>query len=361
MIQKVGVSKRSTPSRVRAHFFHDQVGLLPAANHQQVPFAYKMYKNTSQHGWKQSSAFKKAFSIDVDVEFVGVWDTVCSVGLISRRLPFVSSNKCIRYFRHAVSLDERRAKFKANLYNRPTQAELDLGLRPGEMPKSKPKGFDKIAQTFKKVVKETTAEIVEVLDKGQREELEQAKYEEGFDLHNQDNTETDVDEVWFAGCHCGECLLRRVWIPSAQANLLDVGGGSVSNEERHSLARIPLRWMIRECFRTQTGIRFHSSLLPNVGLNPDSLYPEVRERPAAIYAPLAATAGAPNHRRGATDGTLVNDVHTQTLSEEQEDLFDALSGKYDQLSIKKSWWLLELLPLTQRFQKDDDDWVDQMM
>ena len=50
-----------------------KVGLLPACNHQQVPFAYKMYKRPDELGWKQSNAFKKAFSIDVDIEFLGVW------------------------------------------------------------------------------------------------------------------------------------------------------------------------------------------------------------------------------------------------------------------------------------------------
>ena len=50
-----------------------KVGLLPACNHQQVPFAYKMYTRTDELGWKQSTAFKKAFSIDVDIDFIGVW------------------------------------------------------------------------------------------------------------------------------------------------------------------------------------------------------------------------------------------------------------------------------------------------
>lgn len=50
-----------------------KVGLLPACNHQQVPFAYKMYKSPDAYGWKQSNEFKKAFSIDVDIEFLGVW------------------------------------------------------------------------------------------------------------------------------------------------------------------------------------------------------------------------------------------------------------------------------------------------
>ena len=50
-----------------------KVGLLPLCNHQQVPFAYKMYTKTDDLGWKQSNAFKKVFSNDVDIEFVGVW------------------------------------------------------------------------------------------------------------------------------------------------------------------------------------------------------------------------------------------------------------------------------------------------
>ena len=50
-----------------------KVGLLPACNHQQIPFAYKMYTKADETGWKQSNAFKKTFSIDVEIHFVGVW------------------------------------------------------------------------------------------------------------------------------------------------------------------------------------------------------------------------------------------------------------------------------------------------
>ena len=50
-----------------------KVGIIPKCNHQQVPFAYKMYTRADEKGWEQSNAFKKAFSIDVDIEFVGVW------------------------------------------------------------------------------------------------------------------------------------------------------------------------------------------------------------------------------------------------------------------------------------------------
>lgn len=109
-----------------------KVGLLPPDNWQQVPFTYNIYTETDAFGWEQSTDFKQTFCIEVQIEFIGVWsvryallhfeihptarlrrDTVNSVGLIPRHLPFTTSNNNVRTFRHAVSLDERRAKFKA--------------------------------------------------------------------------------------------------------------------------------------------------------------------------------------------------------------------------------------------------------
>jgi uncharacterized protein (DUF2235 family) len=53
----------------------------------------------------------------VHIEFVGVWDTVASVGLVPRYLPFAHTNNAIRFFRHAVALDEHRVKFMPNWYH----------------------------------------------------------------------------------------------------------------------------------------------------------------------------------------------------------------------------------------------------
>jgi len=32
-----------------------------------------MFNRDDKTGWNQSNAFKKAFSVDVEIEFVGVW------------------------------------------------------------------------------------------------------------------------------------------------------------------------------------------------------------------------------------------------------------------------------------------------
>jgi hypothetical protein len=57
-----------------------QVGLLPPFNYQQVPFAYHMYQRNDKEGWEMSNGFKQAFSIDVEIHFMGLFDTVNSVG-----------------------------------------------------------------------------------------------------------------------------------------------------------------------------------------------------------------------------------------------------------------------------------------
>ena len=130
--------------------------------------------------------------------------------------------------------------------------------------------------------------------------------------------------------------------------ILDVGGGSVPNGTRHNLARIPLRWMVRQCFLTNTGIRFHAELLRGIGLDPAMLYPVVQERPEGLFLtpnlqiPDAAASGA------------------KRLTEEEEDLADALSPIYDQLALAKYWWSLEVFPMRHRMQMDDDTWVSEV-
>ncbi|KAJ4490904.1 hypothetical protein J3R30DRAFT_3694791 [Lentinula aciculospora] len=313
-----GFSRGAYTARSLAGMIH-KVGILPACNHQQVPFAYKMFTREDELGWKQSNAFKKAFSVDADIEFLGVWDTVSSVGIIPKRLPFTTSNTIVRTFRHAVSLDERRAKFKANLWNWPNAQEETLGISSKK--EHKPK----------KAHKTHSLRALE------------AKY-------NKDHSQpTDVEEVWFAGCHC------------------DVGGGSVSNDTTINLARIPLRWMIRECFKTNTGILFDCNGLRGLGMNPDALYPEVLPRPPPLPVGNACIQDIPiegslsqiqkdSALKNFSGGTSTGAGAVMTNTEEQLELLDALSPIYDQLSIKWFWWILEFFPIKQRFQRGDNSW-----
>ena len=68
-------------------------------------------------------------------------------------MPFTTSNSVVRTFRHAVSLDERRAKFKANLWNRPNVVEENLGISDKQKKKKKEGDLGKPAKAKKGVIK----------------------------------------------------------------------------------------------------------------------------------------------------------------------------------------------------------------
>ena len=123
--------------------------------------------------------------------------------------------------------------------------------------------------------------------------------------------------------------VRRVVSGSPYAHA-DVGGGSVKNDEVHSLARISLRWMVRECFKTDTGIRFHGESLKGIGLDPATLYPIVQPRPAALK---------PTKEHRSSRAKAVPDA-----TEEEHEVRDAQTPIVDQLVKARYWWLLEIVP-----------------
>jgi hypothetical protein len=134
----------------------------------------------------------------------------------------------------------------------------------------------------------------------------------------------------------------------------DVGGGSVTNETPHTLARIALRWMVRECFKTDSGIMFISNTLPEIGLDPASLYPFVHVRPPALSGVGSKIQSIPKSPSplGSGNGTLAT-----LKTEEDHEFLDALSPVYDQLSLAWVWWVLEVIPFKQRWQKENGSWV----
>lgn len=127
------------------------------------------------------------------------------------------------------------------------------------------------------------------------------------------------------------------------------------NETPNTLARIALRWMIRECFKTDSGIMFTSDTLPAVGLDPASLYPFVAKRPPALSGVgMKLQSIPPPNAVDASD--KVDNLVTIERSEEEHELLDALSPVYDQLDLKWHWWILEFIPFKQRWQANDGSW-----
>ena len=106
-------------------------GLISKGNEALVPYAIRMLMaiNTidSKNG-NRSAEEKRYFNLAADFKstfstqickpwFVGVWDTVSSIGWYENplRLPYTSNNPDIEIGRHAISIDERRAFFRTNL------------------------------------------------------------------------------------------------------------------------------------------------------------------------------------------------------------------------------------------------------
>ncbi|KAF8873266.1 hypothetical protein BD779DRAFT_1452053, partial [Infundibulicybe gibba] len=98
----------------------DKVGLILPGNEEQIPlnfFPWGSKRARNEKGgditFDMAARFKKTFSRDgVRVHFIGVWDTVSSVGVIrTKALP--STDRCghFCYMRHALALDERHVKF----------------------------------------------------------------------------------------------------------------------------------------------------------------------------------------------------------------------------------------------------------
>ena len=122
--------------------------------------------------------------------------------------------------------------------------------------------------------------------------------------------------------------------------------------------------MIRECFKTNTGIMFDIEGLRALGMEPNALYPEVAPRPPPLSVNTLRIQDIPppnpsaQHEVDLPNFAYVDDSSSALyMSEEEHELHDALSPVYDQLSLAPFWWVLELWPVKQRYQKSDDSWA----
>ena len=127
-----GFSRGAYTVRAVASLLH-MCGLLSAGNEPLVPYAVRLMSaaNNRKDGeiFEMAADFRETFrGAPCKPHFVGVWDTVSSVGWIANplSLPYTANNPDIAIGRHAVSLDERRAFFRSNLW-RPDPPETATG------------------------------------------------------------------------------------------------------------------------------------------------------------------------------------------------------------------------------------------
>ena len=97
-------------------------GLLQRGSLNLVPYASRIYNDRARHG--MAPGFKRTYCHDCRPHLIGVWDTVASMGWFWGRKFFDSTlNHDVKYGYHAVSIDEQRKKFPANMWSENARAD----------------------------------------------------------------------------------------------------------------------------------------------------------------------------------------------------------------------------------------------
>jgi|SRR5215472_9173721 len=123
-----GFSRGAYTARALCGMLHI-VGLLTEGNEGLIPYAIRMIKQ-KHIDFQVAADFKKTFSGECSPHFVGVWDTVSSLGWVYNAVHFpftrATKNPDFHIVRHAVSIDERRAFFRQNSFGEPHDTQQDI-------------------------------------------------------------------------------------------------------------------------------------------------------------------------------------------------------------------------------------------
>jgi uncharacterized protein (DUF2235 family) len=118
-----GFSRGALEARALAGLIY-RCGLLEPHLQSLEPYAMQMYQTPGNN--TVLAEFQRTFSRTVDVEFLGLWDTVTSMGNVWAPIywPHTKQNPCVRRVAHAIAIDERRAFFRQNRWD--TLANQDV-------------------------------------------------------------------------------------------------------------------------------------------------------------------------------------------------------------------------------------------
>jgi hypothetical protein len=268
----------------------DYVGLLSHGNEEMVSFAWKAFSswqarqgNDSPEGIKKKKemydflrGFRETFSIPVRrIRFLGLFDTVNSVPRFETawmqrsKFPYTARTSA-KVIRHAVSIDERRAKFRQDLIYQSDKPKKDkerghaqkklheihekYRLRGSTAMRDGLKGgqnTDRGRRATLAVPDEPApyrtrshssrrshqTRMTDASEGGHAAPDGQSEYSVGPHPHtddaeslgeSEDEHQQDIDEVWFSGGHG------------------DIGGGWELIQGSKPASHIPLVWMVRE-------------------------------------------------------------------------------------------------------------------
>jgi uncharacterized protein (DUF2235 family) len=121
-----GFSRGSYTVRSTAGLIRNS-GLLYKVHAGRFPDAYELYRSRDAHpNSEEAQGFRRDYSREVTVHFIGVWDTVGALGIPVRGLRWLTKGKYefhdvelsryVKHGYHALAIDERRGPFNASLW-----------------------------------------------------------------------------------------------------------------------------------------------------------------------------------------------------------------------------------------------------
>src|SRR5258708_8022322 len=119
-IYMFGFSRGAYTARVLAGMLY-KVGLAEPGNEEIVPFAWKMYvRGHSDDDRAIVDGFRHTYCSRPPIEMLRLWDTVHSVRWTMKavHLDYTKMNPSVHIVRHAIAIDERRAYFRQNLWDK---------------------------------------------------------------------------------------------------------------------------------------------------------------------------------------------------------------------------------------------------
>ncbi|KAL4879987.1 hypothetical protein BJY04DRAFT_228888 [Aspergillus karnatakaensis] len=325
-----GFSRGAYVARFLAEML-DRIGLLERGNEELVSFAWKSFAKWQQRGSGSEAErrrkeqlkqymedFKDTFCQAVtQIQFLGLFDTVNSVPHFenawmrrSGKFPYTSRTSA-KVIRHAVSIDEHRAKFRQDLMSevKPPPRRAHRGLR------------DHVRPYLRRHIHQNEESQTSIEDHGPPPAAAVAQ------TGSSEPAAQDIEEVWFPGCHA------------------DIGGGWATGASKCSLSYIPLLWMVHNA--QQAGLRFDQSELARF----DCMTLGGETQPHGLAEQGMSNSNSGDSFSSACIQDALNTCSTKGL------IHDSLSFHSGiPLHTVLSWKIMEFLPFRRMDLREDGSW-----
>ncbi|KAJ5919357.1 hypothetical protein N7466_010300 [Penicillium verhagenii] len=364
----IGFSRGAYVARLLAEML-DHVGLLEAGNEGKVRFLWSVFSDWGQCNYSRKAsqkekddvfqymkAFRETFCRPVpQIDFLGLFDTVNSIPHFetnrNRFLYPYSTRTTAKIIRHAVSIDEHRAKFRQDLLanSNPVSARPARGLRARRTHSARRQDSfveqDHTSTDRKPNLNDTSQQSISMQDRF---------YRPLSCSHRQSTAEEEPSwpELMVEASSCGDYRdkgqsIEEVWFPGCHA---DIGGGlRFTKKEDWALSHVPLVWMVTEAQRA--GLHFDPKKLKQFWCLDESIDGNVQQ-----YARNRATRDKKTENSDKTNERSEFEYALWKASTDGE-IHDALRYDHgDKWFVVLSWKMVEYLPLRRMLLQKDQSW-----